>query len=273
MKLVNKFIKHIAIYFVLLAGVLSNAFASLWYDQTVLSARQEWSDTKSLHSAGTTTNWIAASTKLSIAKSAVGIEDIKAWEALIDLPLLRTNVTKLQAVSDFSIAKNIDPSIIKTELQSLPEFKDDLIKGFEISNGTTAFPKIVNEGDISTNGALHGEFINGQFVPNGNALPNGIMDYVALPNGQILLGTQHSFLSQGADVLAAGTVKLTDGVVKYITNLSGHYRPNPGETMNFLRVFKNAGVNIDLSFLSIYKENGTIFKQISMSANERKLYE
>jgi hypothetical protein len=221
MVIIIRSVRRIALFFVLLMGVLGNVFA---------------------------TNLVQDASKISDEKSALDVESIKAWEALFDLPLLRTNVTKLQAVSDFAVAKNIDPSIIKTELQSLSGYKEDLIKGFEISNGTLPLPKIINKGDISTTGALHGSFINGQFVPNGNALPNGIMDFVALPDGQILLGTKHTFLSQGVDVLAAGTVKLTDGVVKDITNLSGHYLPNPGETMNFLRVFKNAGVNIDQSF-------------------------
>ncbi len=198
---------------------------------------------------------------------------INAWDAILKLSDYRRLTDKLEAVNDFVSNKGIDHALVKLEVNSLPDFERDLIRGFEISNGTKPYPLLANTGDISTNGALHGSFQNGQFVPVGNAQPNGFMDFVALPDGQILLGTKHTYLSQGADVLAAGTVKLANGVVKDITNLSGHYVPTPGDGMNFLRVFKDQGVDIDNSFLSMYNADGTIFKQVAPSANVRKLYE
>ncbi len=86
--MLNKF-KRISLLFILLIGVLGNVFASAAVDDGA---------------------------KISAEKRSVGAESIKAWEALFDLPLLRTNVTKLQAVFDFTFAKNIDPSLVKTEL-------------------------------------------------------------------------------------------------------------------------------------------------------------
>ena len=199
---------------------------------------------------------------------------IKAWEALIDLPLLRTNVTKLQEVSDFAVAKNIDPSLVKTELNALSNYKGDLIKSFEISNGTLPHPLIpIRDGVIQTDGNLLGRLINGQFVPVGNANAAGNMDYVIMQSGEILLGSKHTFLSGGADVLAAGTVKFNNGTIKAITNASGHYLPTPGEGMNFLRLFKANGADISNATLSMYHDAGTLFKEILPSSPVRKLYD
>jgi hypothetical protein len=142
------------------------------------------------------------------------LERVKAWDALFDLPLLRTNTTKLQAVSDFTVAKNIDLSLIKTELSVLSNYKDDLIKSIEISNGTLPHPLITNKGVVQTDGNLLGRLVNGQFVPVGNANAAGNMDYVIMQSGEILLGSKHTFLSGGADVLAAGTVKFNNGSIE-----------------------------------------------------------
>lgn len=37
----------------------------------------------------------------------------------------------------------------------------------------------------------------------------------------------HSFLAEGQDVIAAGMVGIKDGKVMYISNRSGHYKPEP----------------------------------------------
>jgi len=199
---------------------------------------------------------------------------VKAWEALFDLPLLRVNPTKLKAVDDFATSKNIDASLVKTELNNLPTHKEDLIKSFEISNGTASPSTIPNRGrTIDTDGSLLGRLVNGQFVPVGNANAIGTMDYVILQSGEILLGFKHTFLTGGADVLAAGTVKFNNGSIRAITNASGHYIPTPDEGMNFLRMFKDNGADISSATFSIYKEGGTLFREIAPTANVRKLYE
>ena len=198
---------------------------------------------------------------------------VRAWDALFELPLFRINVTKLQAVSDFCVAKNIDPSLVKTELNALSNYKDDLIKSFEISNGTLPHPLITNKGIVQTDGNLLGRLVNGQFVPVGNANAAGTMDYVIKQSGEILLGSKHTFLSSGADVLAAGTVKFNNGSIRAITNASGHYLPTPGEGMNFLRLFKANGADISNATLSMYHDAGTLFKEILPSSPIRKLYD
>ncbi len=156
---------------------------------------------------------------------------------------------------------------------SLSNYKDDLIKSFEISNGTLPHPLISNKGVVQTNGNLLGRLVNGQFVPVGNANAAGAMDYVIMQNGEIILGTQHTFLFGGVDVLAADTVKFTNGSIRAITNASGHYLPTPGEGMNFLRLFKTNGTDISNATLSMYDEGGALFKEILPSSPVRKLYD
>ncbi|MFT6335924.1 MAG: hypothetical protein ACJATI_002679 [Halioglobus sp.] len=164
-------------------------------------------------------------------------------------------------------------------MNNLPIHKENLINGFEISNGTASYPTISNKPnangiiDIQTEGTVSAHLVNGQFVPVNNAVAGGNFDYVVMQNGEIILGSEHTFLSGGADVLAAGTVKFNNGTIKAITNSSGHYLPTPGEGMNFLRLFKGNGADMSTATLSMYKEGGTLFREIAPTANVRKLYE
>jgi hypothetical protein len=87
------------------------------------------------------------------------------------------------------------------------------------------------------------------------------------------VGRKHTFLSNGDEVLAAGGIKFNGGFPVDINNLSGHYQPTPGESMNFLRAFQQQGVNVEDVFLSMYNADGTIFRQIRPNANGRVLYE
>ncbi|MBN8605117.1 MAG: hypothetical protein J0M26_29240, partial [Planctomycetes bacterium] len=44
-------------------------------------------------------------------------------------------------------------------------------------------------------------------------------------NGKLILGSKHHFLSQGAEAVAAGELKIVNGLIKLITNKSGHFSP------------------------------------------------
>lgn len=71
-------VRHIALFFVLLIGVLGNVFASVV---------------------------VHDGSKISVEKSAVGAESIKAWEAMIPDELLRKDASWLQKVSDYFTVK------------------------------------------------------------------------------------------------------------------------------------------------------------------------
>jgi hypothetical protein len=175
---------------------------------------------------------------------------VRAWEALFDFPNLRRNVLDLEAVSGFISSRSINPSLIKSELDALSGFQDDLLRSFEVANGTRPYPLLRNTLPPSTNGALYGNFIDGQFVPTSNAPIGGTWDFVVMPSGEIKVGSKHSWLSDGGqDVIAAGEIRINNGIVEEITNASGHYVPTLGQGMNYLRIFKNQGVDVSNAHL------------------------
>lgn len=52
------------------------------------------------------------------------------------------------------------------------------------------------------------------------------VDFVIDMDGNLHIGSGHSYLANGADVQEAGTMKInSQGYVRSITNASGHYAP------------------------------------------------
>ena len=90
---------------------------------------------------------------------------------------------------------------------------------------------------ISKVGKILGRIRNGKIVLNGKANATGKFDYVVTKDGEILLGRKHTFMSGGQDVYAAGELKLRDGKIVEVNNLSGHYMPGAEDSNNFLGVF------------------------------------
>jgi len=78
--------------------------------------------------------------------------------------------------------------------------------------------------------------------------------------------------SSAAYLRQLDTVKYNNGKLVQITNASGHYLPNTSETANFLKIFRKAGVKVDDATLTILKEDGTIFKQVSPTSSDRLTY-
>ncbi|CAK7340284.1 unnamed protein product [Dovyalis caffra] len=64
--------------------------------------------------------------------------------------------------------------------------------------------------------------------------------------GQKKRGKFHhsSFLAGGATI-AAGTLIVENGILKFISPMSGHYRPTQDKFESFLSFFKESGVNLD----------------------------
>jgi len=64
---------------------------------------------------------------------------------------------------------------------------------------------------VSTEGKLLGSIVNGKIVMNGTTKASGTFDFVITESGETLLGRKHTFLSKGADVFAAGELKIRGG--------------------------------------------------------------
>ena len=115
-------------------------------------------------------------------------------------------------------------------------------------------------------------YVNGKLEVIGKTKIAQKWDFIVTTKGEILVGRKHSWLSKGEDVLAAGEIKYNNGKLVEISNASGHYLPTIEETSNFLKIFKNAHVDIENVTLTILQKDGTIYKQILSKSKERILY-
>ncbi len=68
----------------------------------------------------------------------------------------------------------------------------------------------------------------------------------------------HSSFVRGKPVAAAGELWLKDGVLKGITDNSGHYRPGIAEMMQVLRHFQSAGVDISQVLIDLHVDADTV---------------
>ena len=66
------------------------------------------------------------------------------------------------------------------------------------------------------------------------------------------LGARTGRSSSGSSVQAAGTMKVnSQGYVRLITNMSGHFQPNTVQAIKYPTIFKNVGLNIDNAWIRI----------------------
>lgn len=144
-----------------------------------------------------------------------------------------------------------------------------------ISNGTSGaqgsieqmnaeLAAIANEQKLSDDGFIHSKFHDNQHgveynisVSEGKIkTENGInrANFIIDNNGNIHLGKGHSYMAKGQPVKAAGTVKLnSEGNVRHITNLSGHYQPNVKETINYINQMHQSGFVTNGTWIDIYE--------------------
>ncbi|KAA2222935.1 DUF6443 domain-containing protein [Chryseobacterium sediminis] len=93
----------------------------------------------------------------------------------------------------------------------------------------------------------------GNISIGGNA--NGRFDFVVTKSGDLKVGSGHYYLSGEANnVQAAGQIRLHNGQIVEINNVSGHYAPSAQEAQNFPSIISKAGVNTSNAKLTIFKE-------------------
>lgn len=87
----------------------------------------------------------------------------------------------------------------------------------------------------------------------GTDIKSGECIFVADTSGKIYCNDPRKFLTsqvhhssflQGRPVMAAGTLRVENGVIKEITLLSGHYRPGRKELLDFLKLLQKNSVNL-----------------------------
>lgn len=124
------------------------------------------------------------------------------------------------------------------------------------------FRLLKNSLPISEVGKILGRIRNGKIVMNGKTNATGKLDYVITKDGEILLGRKHTFMSGGQDVYAAGELKLRDGKIVEVNNLSGHYMSGAEDSNNFLGVFKALGADVNGSHLKVYNSNWQVINHV-----------
>ena len=92
-------------------------------------------------------------------------------------------------------------------------------------------------------------------IDNGRIhIENGIQnaDFIIDMDGNLKLGRGHSYLANGGNVQAAGTIKVnSQGRIRLITNESGHFQPTVSEALNYPTVFGNIGLDVNNSWIRI----------------------
>ena len=85
-----------------------------------------------------------------------------------------------------------------------------------------------------------------------------ILNYVVTEDGELVVGRRdnsqvgggHIDLAGGKNVLAAGTLKVVNGVIRYIDNDSGHYQPSSYTArLSAIRAFKIKGLDADGKYI------------------------
>ncbi len=80
------------------------------------------------------------------------------------------------------------------------------------------------------------------------------VDFVIDVNGNLKVGRGHSHLANGADVQAAGKLKVdANGNIRRITNESGHYTPTTEQAKKYEQIFNSAGIKTENAWLEIYQ--------------------
>lgn len=80
------------------------------------------------------------------------------------------------------------------------------------------------------------------------------VDFIIDVNGNLKVGRGHFHLANGADVQAAGKLKVdANGNVRRITNESGHYTPTAEQAKNYEQIFNSAGIKTENAWLEIYQ--------------------
>ena len=92
---------------------------------------------------------------------------------------------------------------------------------------------------------------NGLFLNKENKVLNGCYLFVMLPNHQIYASQDiphHSYLSGGLNVLAAGYMYFSCGMLITVSNESGHYKPNRDKMRHAIEIIFNHADNPSMIF-------------------------
>lgn len=89
---------------------------------------------------------------------------------------------------------------------------------------------------------------NGKILFNNSMKNSGSFDFV-VKGGKVLIGEGHYFMSANSKIVAgAGTISIENGVIKTITNWSGHYKPSASQMSAAVKMLTKAGFKFAKGF-------------------------
>ncbi len=140
------------------------------------------------------------------------------------------------------------PQSLKT-LGGIPEVEVAATRS--VQNIRNKFP----DDPIPTNGRIDGvaKIVDGRINIDKSISTNREIDFVIDKAGNLILGEKHQFLSNGKSVQAAGTMKVANGKVRKITNLSGHFRPTVEESRKFPEILRKMGLDLKNTHLELWE--------------------
>lgn len=156
--------------------------------------------------------------------------------------------------------KKTNASTVKTKTKSNTSKTQNNVNkkpGTQSGDNTVSNKGITNKGTLQTSGkVVSSEINNGLLIVNGSPA-QGKVDFVITKTGQLKVGSKHSYLAGGDNVLAAGELKFRDGKLVGVNNASGHYTPTVEQSKNFLNLLKSTGLDVKNAHLNILNSNGT----------------
>jgi hypothetical protein len=83
--------------------------------------------------------------------------------------------------------------------------------------------------------------------------------FISSPDGLAAKGLRwnHSSFAAGDEVICAGMIMIRQGVLKYVDNASGHYKPTAENLFQLLRVFDGEGVDLTHATVQISQPSAT----------------
>ncbi|HBL12017.1 MAG TPA: hypothetical protein DD379_11520, partial [Cyanobacteria bacterium UBA11162] len=169
-----------------------------------------------------------------------------------------SDAVKLQLTGLGKRVRKFDVSLKKGKLsneaieQELQSFRRELE---EISESTLPITnKFPNEA-LDPDGKIFGEVkvVDGKVTLDGRNVPREV-DFVITTDNRLIIGRKHTTLSNKADVLAAGNIKINgQGKIIRIDNKSGHFRPTVQESARVPTLLREMGLDLSGTNIQLYR--------------------
>jgi hypothetical protein len=148
------------------------------------------------------------------------------------------------------VVQEVSDDVVEAVDEGLVDAADDVVDVTDDVIGLNNSPLVTNkfpDEALDPVGKIFGEVqpVNGRVTLEGKSVPRNV-DFVITQDNRLIIGSKHTTLSNGADVKAAGGLKIDGaGRIRRIDNGSGHFRPTVGESLLVPDLLKSLGLNVE----------------------------